>query len=124
MISRGSLINIFNTDLDVAKYLYNVTSTLLFSFFIQANEYAALTSQERIANIIIEFTEEFGEKNEDKIKINFKISQQFISNLVGVKILTTARILKKFKDENILEYGEGYYYITDMNKIKKYASNC
>lgn len=122
-ISKDTLEEVLNTDNNITKYLYRVTSNLLYRFMIQAREYATLNAQERIVNILIEFAEEFGHNSNGKIKITYKISQQFISNLVGVKILTTARILKNLKEENIVDYNNGYYYIKDLESLKKYSKS-
>lgn len=122
LISKDTIKNILKSDYDIASYLHNVTTNLFFRFFHQANEYATSSTEERITNILIEFAEEFGENNDGEIKINFNLSQQFISNLVGVKRITTARIIKKLKDENSIKLYESYYYIKDINKLKKYSS--
>lgn len=122
-LNKDILENILNRDNEITKYLYSVTSYLLYRFIIQANEYATLSAQERIANILIEFAEEFGYNTNGKIKITFKISQQFISNLVGVKILTTARILKKLKEKNIVDYYDGHYYIMNLELLKQYSKD-
>lgn len=122
-ISKQELEDSLVSDHDILMYLYKTTNHILGKFVIQSNEYATLSAQERIANILVEFVEEFGIEKDQKIKINYKISQQFISNLVGVRILTTARILKKLNDENIAFYKDGYYFIKNLELLKQYSNN-
>lgn len=119
-INRNSLMNTLRTDFEITMYLYKITSNKIDTFSLQANKLATLSSEERIAQILLEFAELLGKSVNGKTKINFKITQQFISDLAGVKRITTARIFDKLKHENILEFIDGNYYVNDINLLKRY----
>lgn len=121
-INRNTLLNITSSDLDIANYLQDIFLLKLNSMAKQTIDYATLSSEERITDVLLEFAEVLGEEINGKIKIKYKISQQFISNLTGVKRITTYRAFEKFKELNIIEYRDGYYYINNLDFLKNYAS--
>ncbi|MGI6449974.1 MAG: helix-turn-helix domain-containing protein [Desulfitobacteriia bacterium] len=45
------------------------------------------------------------------MKLNIKISQQFISNILSMNRITSARIIRKLKKLRLIEQTDGYYYI-------------
>lgn len=121
-ISRNTILNLLKTDEEITRYMNELIFSYVHISSHQSIDYATLSSNERIANSLVEFAETLGEQIDGKIKINYKISQQFISNFTGVKKITTYRIFEKLKGNNILEYFDGYYYIKNLDLLKKFAS--
>lgn len=119
IINNNTILDISKKDEEIFNCINDISLFLLNLFYYDAYDYAYLPSEKKIALILLEFAEEFGEEHNGDIKINYKISLQFISNLVGVKKLTAARIFNKLRDKNILDYYEGYYYVKDLELLKK-----
>lgn len=117
IISKNNITNIINTDYEIKCYIDFIPIKLL-SIFI--NRSATSSIEERMVDILLEFAEEFGENINGKIKINYKLSQPFMSNLLGVSRRTTFGIFKKLQEENLLEYNDGYYYIKDLEQLRRY----
>lgn len=117
-ISLTDLLNILKCDNSIFMYLYKITFNLVENYSYQAREYATLSSEGRIACILSELAEVLGENVDNKIKINFKISHQFISNFTGVTRQTTINVLKKLKQRNIITVIDGYYYVNDLKALK------
>lgn len=118
-ISRNTIIEIMKTDFEVNMFIYNVNTNNFFNLVNRVHDYSKVSSERRVILLFIEFVEEFGVKVEDKIKINFKFTQQFISDLVNVERSTAVRTIKKLKEMNIIEKINGYYYIKDINLLKE-----
>lgn len=78
----------------------------------------------RVCNILLKFAYHYGKKiDSDKcILINFDLSQQFISDLVGVNRTTTTRVVYNLKHNGLLKISEGKYIITDIFKLKELIS--
>lgn len=121
-ITKNILLDCYKSDIDVALYMYGVTSSKLKNVMLQNLEYTTLSSEQRIIQVLIEFAEILGKKTDGKIKINFKMSQQFISDLVGVNRRTTSRTFDKLYNDNILENNCGNYYIKDIDLLKRYLT--
>lgn len=116
-ISIDTLTNILKSDIDAFMYLHNVSFKLFEYFSFQTRAYATLSSQEIIEKTLIEFSEIFGKEIDGKIKINYNLNHQFISNLVGVTRLTTMHALRKLEKKNIITISDGVYYINDLSAI-------
>lgn len=117
-ISTDNLMNIIKSDFDVFMYLYQISFMLIEKYSFQAREYATFSSEERIVKILIEFAEVLGKEINGKIKIDFKLSHQFISDLVGVTRMTTLHALQKLEKMNIITISAGTYYINDFSALK------
>lgn len=121
MIPKNTLLNLMRTDFDITMYIYNITALKFDIWTRHAEEYSILSAEKRIIFLLIELAELVGKQIDDKIKIDFKISQQFIGNITSVKRTSTVRTLDKLKDNHILEYCDGLYYINDLDLLKKFV---
>lgn len=119
VIRRDTLINIMKTDFDITLFLYSLNSKYSFNAEKLIRQYSDFSCENRVIKLFSEFTEAFGVQVNDKIKINYKFTQQFISDLANVKRATTVRTLRKLKEKKIIEYSKGKYYILDFNLLKK-----
>lgn len=122
-INRNTLLNLMKNDFNINNFLYEITAKKFYKKSSHLLEYTTLSSEERIILFLVELAETFGVKTDNKIKIDFHISQQFISNFASVERTTTVRALNKLKDNNILDYHDGYYYINNLDLLKKNYKN-
>lgn len=120
-ISKPKFINLINNNITINKFFLE-TAYYKMNFLSNQNKFNFLSGEQRIYNIFLEFSSHYEIKKNDKIKINFKLSQQFISNLAGVNRSTTLRAIKKLKKLNILTYSNGYYYITKIDLLENICS--
>lgn len=118
MIPKVTLLNILRTDFDINMYIYNITAEKFDIWSEHSEEYATLSSEKRIILFLIELTEVLGIENDGKIKIDLNISQRFISNFTSTKRTSTVNTLDKLKNQDILEYHDGYYYIKKFDSLK------
>lgn len=118
IINKNTLNKTIESDIEFAKFIFNLPCYVI--NYLKANtEFQCLSNEKKIKFFLTEFAEEFGEIKNNKIKINYKITQPFINNLTGIELRTIANVLKKLRDENILEYYNGYYYISDLSLLKQ-----
>lgn len=73
-----------------------------------------------ICRLLLTFAANFGKETEGKTKLNIKISQQFISEMLGVTRGTTIKVINKLKELNLIEQTNGYYYIKDLQRLKNH----
>ncbi|MDO4314045.1 MAG: Crp/Fnr family transcriptional regulator [Eubacteriales bacterium] len=74
----------------------------------------------KVCNLMLSFAKQYGVPYDGKVLIKEKISQQVMSNLLGINRITAVRIIKELKDLELVEQVNGFYCIRDMRKLKQY----
>ena len=74
----------------------------------------------KICDFFLVFAKKYGIPYKGKILIQEKISQQFISNYIGINRITVVRIVKELKNEGLVEKLGRFYYICDVDSLKQY----
>ncbi len=68
-------------------------------------------AEARIASIILEFIDTYGEKHEGKTLVTLPLSQEGIANYVGVARETLSRKLTLFEEEGIISFEDPHHMI-------------
>jgi CRP/FNR family cyclic AMP-dependent transcriptional regulator len=121
-VKREDLLGLFTTDLDVTLFVMQSLTKKFYSNVYHVDELLFHDTEWRVCNLFSTFAENFGIEEDTKIKLDIKISQQFISNLLGTNRVTMARIIKKLKQIKLIEQTNGYYYIRDIQRLKDYQA--
>lgn len=121
-INKLEFINLIKNNSNINNFFLE-TAYYRMSFLISQNKFNLFNGEQRIYNIFLEFALYYGIEINHKIKINFKLSQQFISSLADVNRSTTVRAINKLKELNILEYKNGYYYIPKIHLLEDICSS-
>lgn len=74
----------------------------------------------KICDLLLMFADRYGVPYDGKVLIKEKISQQLLSNLLGINRVTAVRAIKELKDMSLIEQVNGYYCIRDMEKLKRH----
>ena len=75
----------------------------------------------RMAYLVIDLMEKYGEKAGDNISINLPLSREDMASFIGVTRETISRKLKKFEDENLIKIvGTKNIIILDEKGLKNY----
>ena len=74
----------------------------------------------RTASLLIYLAQEYGVKNGKKVRIDLKLTQQELANMIGTTRETISRVINKFKEENIISSSKRKMVINDLNKLKEY----
>ncbi|WP_368293011.1 Crp/Fnr family transcriptional regulator [Dehalobacter sp. TBBPA1] len=121
-MKKEELLNLLSTDLNVTLFLLQSLTKKFYSNMNHVDELLYHDTEWGMCNLFLTFAENFGVEEDTKIKLNIKISQQFISNLLGINRITTLRIIKKLKELMLIEQTNGYYYIKDIQKLTDYQT--
>ncbi len=76
----------------------------------------------RLANLLIRFAKDFGQKVDEGTMIEIILTHQEIANLLGVSRVTVTKTLNKLIDEGIIKIKERRIYILDnegLNELVK-----
>lgn len=77
----------------------------------------------KICDLLLMFADRYGVEYDGKILIKEKISQQLLSNLLGINRVTAVRAIKELKDMSLVEQVNGYYCIRDVEKLKRHQNH-
>ncbi|MFW6382188.1 MAG: Crp/Fnr family transcriptional regulator [Bacillota bacterium] len=71
----------------------------------------------RLANLLIRFAEDFGQKVDGAIMIEIILTHQEIANLLGVSRVTVTKTLNKLIDEGVIKIKERKIHILDNEQL-------
>lgn len=83
------------------------------------NEHSAM---QKVCSLLLSFAERYGEKENDSIVIREKLSQEYISSLLGMNRITVVRVMKELKEKGLVDKKRGYYYLHDINQMQENQS--
>lgn len=72
----------------------------------------------KICDLLLVFADHYGVSYDGKTLIKEKISQQLLSNLLGINRITAVRAIKELKEMALIEQINGYYCIRDVEQLK------
>lgn len=121
-VNKDDLLELVTEDLDVTLFIMESLTKKFYSNVYHVDELLFHDTEWRICNLFSTFADNFGVEEETKIKLNIKISQQFISNILGINRITSARIIRKLKRLRLIEQTDGYYYIKNLKGLRDYQA--
>jgi CRP/FNR family transcriptional regulator len=75
----------------------------------------------RTANLLIYLAEEYGQEQSGKIRIDLKLTQEELANMIGTTRETISRVLNKLKDENLITISRRKMIISDLDRLKDFT---
>jgi len=83
---------------------------------------AAVESTDRnLALLLIALAHKYGEKDKAGIVLDLPISRQTIAEMLGVSIETLMRVLKRFRERNLITTSQSLITIVDMDNLAERA---
>ena len=115
-IDRKSLLSAMRESEDVMLFVMNNTADKLESAINRIRENVDHDAEWKVYNILATLAVDYGKQLGDWIKIELKISQQVLSNMLMVNRVTVTKAINKMKEDNTVQFSNGYYYLktTDM----------
>lgn len=119
-IKKDKFIELVKTNDEVFKHTFNVITRKMLIFIGQMNETIFLHADIKVACVIYEFSENYGEEFEGYIKINFNLTQQLIGELIGVNRATVIRSINKLVEDDIISHAGRTFIIKDIKALEDY----
>jgi CRP-like cAMP-binding protein len=83
---------------------------------------AAVESTDRnLALLLLALAKNYGKDVDEGVVVDLPISRQVIAEMLGVSIDTLTRLLKRFRERNLLDTSGRHIVITDMDRLKERA---
>jgi CRP/FNR family transcriptional regulator len=120
-IEKQTLLHEMTEDPRLTLAIIESISGKFLSAMDQIRELKCHDATWMLCNLLLVFSDRYGVPCDNKkIIIKEKISQQILSNLLGVNRITITRIIKTLKDLGLIEQINGYYCVTDTDKMKQH----
>ena len=75
----------------------------------------------RLAGLLLRLLEQHAREMQNGFRINIKLSQQEIANLIGATREMTSSVINSFKKEGLINIESKYIYILDKKGLQKLA---
>ena len=119
-IPRAALLDAVRKDPEVALDLLQSVSSKFMAAMQELKAVNHFSAEWRICDLLLVYADFYGVDYDGKILIREKISQQIISNLLGINRITTVRAIKNLKDMGLVEQINGLYCIRDLELLKRH----
>jgi CRP/FNR family transcriptional regulator len=118
IIKRDKIESLIKRKPSIAIKLLNVMGRRLRRAQERIGSFGIKNSSSRLASIIVYQGNKYGQKLKGGIKISLALTQEELSNIVGVSRETISRILKKFEKKGLLEVKRKQIIIKDLENLK------
>ncbi len=78
--------------------------------------------RERLAELLLILKEGYGEKVEDRIKLNIKLTREEMASIIGTASETLIRFFTEFKSEGLIEQEGKTIFIVDEDRLLDFAN--
>jgi CRP/FNR family transcriptional regulator len=119
-IGRETLMRAMAADPQITLDIIESISDKFFASMDQIRQSCCHNVSWKTCNLLLIFADRYGVPYDGKILIREKVSQQMLSNLLGINRITMVRALKELKELDLIEQINGYYCIRNMEKLKRH----
>ena len=118
IIEEAQFLEMLDNSPKIGRYLVTALSQRLRA----ANQLiAATTSQDiraRLASLLLNLTQSFGEKVENGTKITLRLTNQEMANMIGTTRETVNRTLNRFWDERLIDMRTSHVVVVEPDKLR------
>lgn len=121
-IDKETLTRAIAEDPEIAMDIIQAQATKFMSSMEQIRHASFHSAAWKICDLLLIFAESYGVPYDGKVLIQEKISQQTLSNLLGINRVTAVRAIKELKDMSLIEQINGYYCIRDISRLQRHQA--
>lgn len=121
-IDRETLLRAIYEDPEISMDIIQAQATKFMSSMEQIRHTSFHSAAWKICDLLLTFAESYGVPYDGKVLIQEKISQQTLSNLLGINRVTAVRAIKELKDMSLIEQINGYYCIRDISRLQRHQA--
>lgn len=78
--------------------------------------------RERLSELFLDFVQNYGVEDNNRIKLNIRLSRDEIASLIGSSHETVIRLISEFKEEGIVEVEGKSIFVTNTDKLRQFAN--
>lgn len=119
-IDKETLLSAVQSDPEISLDLMQSLATKFLSSMEQIRHEMFRNAPWKICDLLLIFAEQYGVPYDGKVLIKEKISQQMISNLLGMNRVTVVRAIRDLRERSLIEQINGFYCIRSMERLRRY----
>lgn len=93
----------------------------LLNYFVNQGNISNGTAQNKIASVMAQLTQDYGDVKNGKMVVNFPATHRIIATLVGLTRETTSVQMSKLQKLGIVSSKRNQFVVNDLEKLKKLA---
>jgi CRP/FNR family cyclic AMP-dependent transcriptional regulator len=118
VLERRNFLPFLETHPDAMLRLIAVLCERLRRTSVAMEDLALLDLPERLARLLVKLVEDYGSKVAEGLRIDFKLSQKDISNLVAASRESVNKQLRAWRAEGILDMQGGYIVVRRLAALQ------
>jgi len=119
VLNRTDFISFLKNSANAIKCIFACLSERLRKTDDLLEDASFLTVSGKLAKKLIELGKEFGMEDKTAIKINLRLTQQDIAELVGTTRESINKELKVLRDKGLVSTEDGFIQLIDLERLKK-----
>jgi len=119
-ISRSQLQEYFLVTPDFAVRTVRAVSELYIEMMEQYWALKNFSLSWRLCSLLLDLAEQCGADYDGKVMLTRSLSQQEMASLLQASRVSVARVMKRLKDLNLVEYTNGFYYIRSTEQLRRH----
>jgi CRP/FNR family transcriptional regulator len=119
-IDRHTLLEQMSADFSLVMNIIESISCKFFAAMEQFRETQCHDANWRLCNLLLMYADRYGIPHDGKIMIREKVSQQTLSDILGINRITVNRLIKNLQDMDLVLQINGYYCLHDMEKLRRH----
>jgi CRP/FNR family transcriptional regulator, cyclic AMP receptor protein len=84
-------------------------------------DFVSLTSLERLARVLVEVAEAYGQPGPAGVRVDVSMTQEDIASLAGQRLPTAQRGLRELEEKRLIHRGRRQTLITDLDGLRGVA---
>lgn len=114
-----NFLNVILGNRAIAKEWISNQSEVIEYLVEHITDISFLHKESLLCKYIYRLSLNYGIQTEEGIKIQTKITHQLLADLIGCSRVTVSKIMSKFLKNNVIAKKNGYFYITDLDELKR-----
>lgn len=116
---KADFMNVLKTTPQIALSLIDEISRKLVEADSRIKDLALSDATTRLIGELMRFGKKIGKEVDDKIVFGTKLTHEELAEMTGVTRETVTRVLKKLRDDKIVDLDKSRHLVIDTHKVKE-----
>lgn len=120
-VSKSTIFKLVKQDPVLAFDIMNSISRQMGAAEERIASLSNKSQKERFAEMLLLLNEAFGQKENEKIKLNIKLSREEMASMIGAASENVIRLITEFKKDGLISEENKTLYILNLEKLEQKA---
>ena len=122
LLDRTSFLNFLKEHGDAAVKLIQVLSKEMTAVVSAADQFAFTPARERLARLLVELSERFGQEEDQGMRILLKLKREDLAQMIAVTVETVVRVLHDFQEAELITVQGRDLTLLNVDRLTVIAS--